>query len=303
MTALLLSQLAAGIKGRLIGADLPISALRRLDEASHSDLGVVLRPQDLRALPTTQASALLLSLKDAAENLDRAPCSVLVVDHPSAALDFILRALNATTKQAPESRGQGCRIHATAIVEDGVVMGDDSVIDAFAVIKKGSRLGHRVHIGPHCVIGAEGFAFYDAEAGPRRLPHFYGAQLGDDVALGAHVCVDAGFLAATQIGCRSKIDNFVQIAHDVTLGTDCLIAAQSGIAGHARIGSGVTIGGQVGVAPFVRIGDGARLSAQAGIARDFEAFSVASGTPAMPHMDYLRANAVVKRMSRPLNFK
>jgi UDP-3-O-[3-hydroxymyristoyl] glucosamine N-acyltransferase len=117
------------------------------------------------------------------------------------------------------------------------------------------------------------------------------------------VCVDAGFLATTQIGARTKIDNLVQIAHDVSIGDNCLIAAQSGIAGHARIGDGVTIGGQVGIAPFVRIGDGARLSARAAVASDVDAHAILSGSPAMAHMDFLRANAVVKRMSRPLNFK
>jgi UDP-3-O-[3-hydroxymyristoyl] glucosamine N-acyltransferase len=160
-----------------------------------------------------------------------------------------------------------------------------------------------VVLEPGCVVGSDGFGFaFDPEgeagSGPRhyKVPQVGTVIVEDDVELGANVCVDRATLGATVIGRGVKVDNLVQIAHNVRVGPLSLLIAQVGIAGSTRLGAGVIAAGQVGIVGHVSIGDGAKLGAQSGIMSDVEAGAVLMGSPAVGKSEHLRQQALIRRL-------
>jgi UDP-3-O-[3-hydroxymyristoyl] glucosamine N-acyltransferase len=193
--------------------------------------------------------------------------------------------------------GAGSRIGALCFVGDGVVVGAGCVLSPGAIVLHGVTLGERVLIGPGSVVGDDGFVF--APAGTQNLPvrHAAAVVIGDDVELGANVCVDRGLLRDTRIGARTKIDNLAQVAHDVVIGADVVIIAQVGIAGFATIGDQVALAGQAGVNPHVRVAPRVRVGGQAGVVNDVDVDgAVVSGTPAFAHHDWLKSMARFKTL-------
>jgi UDP-3-O-[3-hydroxymyristoyl] glucosamine N-acyltransferase len=181
------------------------------------------------------------------------------------------------------------------VVEDDVVVGAGTTLGPHVVLRRGVHIGARVRIGSGCVIGDEGFVFA-SDGTP--VPHVASVIVDDDVWLGANVCIDRGLLRDTRVGARSRIDNLVQVAHDVVIGSDVVIAALVGIAGHATIGAGASLAGQAGIGPHVRLAPRVRVGGQAGVTTDVvDEGAAVSGTPAFPHRDWLKATA---RSRRPL---
>ena len=186
--------------------------------------------------------------------------------------------------------GRGATIGARTILFPGVVVGERCVV------------GNRCTLQPGAVLGGDGFGFaFDMEgdgSGPRHLkvPQSGIAELEDDVELGANSCVDRATLGRTLIRRGAKIDNLVQLAHNVEIGPLSLIAAQSGISGSTKVGMGVAMGGQVGLVGHLTIGDGARFGAKAGVHNDVPAGEVYSGYPATLHRDWLRESAAVRAL-------
>jgi UDP-3-O-[3-hydroxymyristoyl] glucosamine N-acyltransferase len=174
------------------------------------------------------------------------------------------------------------------------------------VVRERCVIGDRVILQPGCVIGSDGFGFAFDPAGEGKGPrHFKVPQSGtviveDDVELGANTCVDRATLGATRIGRGAKIDNLVQIAHNVEVGPLSLIVAQVGIAGSTKLGMGVVAAGQVGIVGHVEIGDGVKFGAQSGVIGDVPAGETYSGTPARPHAEWLKAQAAMPRISDAL---
>ena len=193
--------------------------------------------------------------------------------------------------------GPRCLIGPGATIGAGVVVGPDCRIGSHASITH-SILGARVYIYPGARIGQEGFGFDITEAGFVTIPQLGGVILGDDVEVGANSTIDRGTLRDTVIGSGTRLDNLVQVAHNVHIGRYCAIAAQCGIAGSVEIGDFVVMGGQAGIAPHVTVGSKARIGAQAGVMSDIEEGAIVVGSPARPRSEFFREIVTLKKQAR-----
>lgn len=190
----------------------------------------------------------------------------------------------------------GVRIAPGAVVLAGAVIGANSIVEPNAVIYGRVVLGARVRVGASAVIGRPGFGWAIGPSGAmRRMPQLGGVIVEDDVEIGPLCTIDSGTLAPTRIERGARLDAHVHIAHNVTVGAGCLIAAQSGFAGSVQVGRGVLVGGQVGVADHVTIGDGARLAAKSGVIGDIPAGGTVAGYPAVERSRWLRGMARLLR--------
>ncbi len=195
--------------------------------------------------------------------------------------------------------GEGCEISPFAVVETGAQLGDECRIGSHAIVCGGTHLGNRVTLKPGARVGTPGFAFASqGSAGHLHVSHVGGCYVEDDVEIGANSTVDRGSIGDTVIGAGTKIDNLVQVAHNVRIGERCLIMAQVGLAGSTIIEDDVMIAGQAGLAGHLAVGRAAKIAAQAGVIGDVAAGSTVSGYPARPHRDVLRQAAALKRLAR-----
>jgi len=178
--------------------------------------------------------------------------------------------------------GARVRLHALVHVGAGVEIGDDSVLYPHVSLREGVRLGRRVIIHAGAVLGADGFGFAFDGAAHRKIPQVGGVLIEDDVEIGANTTIDRATFGDTIVRRGTKIDNLVQIGHNVLVGEHSLLVAQAGVSGSSRLGRGVILAGQVGVADHVTIGDGVIVGAQAGVPSDLAAGDKVLGTPARP---------------------
>lgn len=193
--------------------------------------------------------------------------------------------------------GDGAVIGSHCHLGDGVAVGADSVLMPHVTLYSGTSLGARVIIHSGARIGSDGFGYVFAQGSHRKIPHVGRCIVEDDVEIGANTTIDRGSIDDTVIGAGTKVDNLVQVAHNVRIGRLCLIMAQVGIAGSVRVGDGCVLAGQVGVSGHHVIGAGARLAAQAGVFGDIPAGETWSGYPARPHREALRAHAALFKLS------
>jgi len=184
--------------------------------------------------------------------------------------------------------GARTRVHALAYVGLGAEIGEDSVIGPHVVVLERVRVGRRVILHPGVVLGADGFGYMRDGASYRKIPQVGTVVIEDDVEIGANATVDRATLGATIVRRGAKIDNLVQVAHNVEIGEHSVVAAQAGVAGSSRVGRDVVLGGQAGVADHVTIGDGAMLSAQAGVTQDVPAGAKLAGTWGRPALQARR---------------
>jgi UDP-3-O-[3-hydroxymyristoyl] glucosamine N-acyltransferase len=197
--------------------------------------------------------------------------------------------------------GDRSRIRAGAVVADGAVIGADCDIHSGVVIRERVRLGDRVIIHAGSVVGSDGFGYLPGEQGPEKIPQLGTVDIGDDAELGACVTVDRARFGATRIGRKVKIDNLVQIAHNVQIGEGTIIVSQAAIAGSARIGRGCVIAGQAAIDGHLVIGDGARIAAKAGVTKDMPPGADYSGYPALEHRADLKQQAGLRRIDEILD--
>ncbi|MCH7485981.1 MAG: UDP-3-O-(3-hydroxymyristoyl)glucosamine N-acyltransferase [Proteobacteria bacterium] len=193
--------------------------------------------------------------------------------------------------------GHRCHIGAHAVIGEGVVLGDDCLIGPSASLAC-ALVGKRVIIHAGACIGQDGFGFAPGAQGHLKVPQLGRVIIEDDVEIGANTTIDRGTGPDTVIGEGAKIDNLVQIAHNVRVGRGCMMAAQVGISGSTTVGDFSMIGGQAGFAGHLRIGDGTRIAAQSGLMRDVEAGSTVGGSPAVPMRQWLRGVARLERMAK-----
>lgn len=197
----------------------------------------------------------------------------------------------------PEARiGNGCTVHAGVFIGRGTVLGADCVLWANAVVRDGCRLGDRVTLHPCAVIGADGFGYYLKNGSLHKVPHTGGVVLEDDVEVGACACVDRSKFGDTIVGRGTKIDNLVQIAHNVRIGPNCVLAGQAGVAGSTKIGSGCSLGGMVGIIDNLVVGDGASIGAGSLVTRNIEAGQAVTGWPVQEVAKALRSQALIARL-------
>lgn len=194
--------------------------------------------------------------------------------------------------------GDRVRIDAHCVVGDGVEIGDDSRLFPHVTLYMGAALGSRVTVHAGVRIASDGFGYVQAGGAHQKIPHVGRCVIEDDVEIGANTTIDRGSIDDTVIGRGTKIDNLVQIGHNVRVGQLCVIMAQVGIAGSARVGDGVVLAGQAGIAGHHSIGDGARIAGQAGVFGDVPAGETWSGYPARPHREALRSLAASFKLSR-----
>jgi len=192
--------------------------------------------------------------------------------------------------------GSGSRLDIGVVVEDGAVVGSECHLHSNAVVSHGCRLGDRVTLQAGTIIGSDGFGYAWDGSSHLKIPQVGAVVLEDDVEVGANSCIDRGALGDTVICAGTKIDNLVQIGHNVTIGARSIVVSQVGISGSTTIGRGCQLGGQVGLAGHLNIGDGVRLAAKSGVIGDIAAGQTYAGLPAMPHRAWLKLNAKLRRL-------
>ncbi len=193
--------------------------------------------------------------------------------------------------------GDGSALLPGVVIGRGVSIGRDCILHSGTVVREGCRLGDGVILQPRVVIGSDGFGFApDLAGGLLKITQAGGVRLEDLVEIGAGSTVDRGTSGDTLLGEGVKIDNLVQIAHNVTIGPWTVIAAQTGISGSTTIGSGCQIGGQVGIVGHLRIGNRVRIGAQSGVTTDLPDGAVVSGYPAREHTLALRIQAAIQKL-------
>jgi len=302
------AEIARAIDGRVEGdAAVIITGVAPIDQARPGDLSFVAQPRYLSYLDTTPAAAVLVDLTtqkipangvvlirvanpyfaflQAAQNFFQPPAPVAGV-HPTAIIGAEVR-LGANVSIGPHS-----------VVEAGCVIGDEARIGAQCYLGRGAQLGNRVQLFPRvhiahgveignnviiqagAVIGSDGFGYIKHEGAYHKIPHVGTVVLEDGVEIGANCTIDRGTFGETRIRRGTKIDNLVQLAHNVEVGEHTVIAAQTGVSGSTKIGSRVTIAGQVGFVGHIEIGDDVTIGAQAGVSKSIPAGLTVWGAPA-----------------------
>jgi UDP-3-O-[3-hydroxymyristoyl] glucosamine N-acyltransferase len=195
--------------------------------------------------------------------------------------------------------GRNVRVGAGCVLGDGVRVGDDVELFPRVTVYTGTEIGNRVILHAGVVLGSDGFGYVPGTRGelPRKIPQVGRCLIGDDVEIGANTTVDRGSIDDTVIGPGTKIDNLVQVAHNVRIGARCLIAAMVGIAGSTHIGDDVFLAGQAGLSDHLTIGNRVRVTVQGGVIGDLPDDATVSGYPARNHREYLRAQAALYRLA------
>lgn len=301
-----------------------ISGLASLDDANPGDLAFYGNPKYLRAARKSRATAVLVPHGFGEE----IPAIRIWVDNPGAAFATLLPSF------VPPSVVHTPGVHPTAIVHPDAVIGDGVFIGAYAVIEEGAKIGsrtiidahsyigHWAQIGEDChlfprvtirerctlanrvilhsgvVIGADGFGYEFRDGAHQKIPQTGIVQIEDDVEIGANSTVDRARFGRTWIRKGTKIDNLVQIGHNVTIGEHCILCAQVGISGSTRLGNFVTLAGKVGLAGHIEIGDQVIFAAMSAVAKNVPPKSVMFGAPARPIKEYKATYALLKNIHK-----
>jgi UDP-3-O-[3-hydroxymyristoyl] glucosamine N-acyltransferase len=316
-----LAQIHGLVGGELVGSpQATVTSLAGFEEAGPNDLTFVTGDRMLKTSGPIVAGALLTH-----RHLAEIPNPYIVVANPTLAFAQVAkiffcpvappRGIDATVVRGIDTQinsdvsiwpgvtlGDRVRIGARVTLYPGVFVGDDTTIgdDTLlypnVVVREGCTIGARVIIHSGTVIGSDGFGYVQDQGRHYKIPQLGGVVIEDDVELGANVTVDRATLGQTVIMQGTKIDNLVQIAHNVTIGPHSILVSQVGIAGSTRVGHHVMIGGQAGLADHIVIGDHVMIAARAGVNRSLEPNQIVSGAPVMPHEVWVKAQAVIPRL-------
>src|SRR4051812_33417242 len=195
--------------------------------------------------------------------------------------------------------GNNVTIFQNVAIEVGSVIGDDCIIYPNVVIYDGSRIGNRCIIHSGVVIGSDGYGFATQGGKHHKIPQIGIVRIEDDVEVGAGTTIDRAALGETVIGEGTKIDNLVQIGHNVKVGKHCLLVSQVGIAGSTELGDYVAVAGQSGFSGHLKIGNRVQVAAKSAVLDDFPDDSKVMGSPAVPFTEFARRHAVLKKLARP----
>jgi len=311
-----LNEIATLVGGNVIGdGEVLIERIRGIDEAGKGDLTFVANPKYLKKLATTGASAILVSSGQV-----RKGKNLLIVTEPYIALARLLALFHPEEEETggihPNAWIEaGADVCATAVVYPGVhicrgahvedravlypgvfigrdaVVGKDSVLYPNVTIYRRCLIGRRVVLHAGVVIGSDGFGFAGPGKENVKIPQIGYVQIDDEVEIGANTTIDRGALGRTWIQRGVKIDNLVQIAHNVVIGEYSIVVSQVGISGSTRLGKGVMIGGQAGLVGHIQIGDHVMIAAGSGVHKDVSAGQIVAGTPHLPHREWLKVEA------------
>ena len=320
-------QISLTLGGRLIGnADATVHDVAKIETAEAGTLCFLYDEKFVPQLSSTRASVVLISKALYNEELS-SNATLIIVDNARAAMAQLLQAIEAAMRPPHSGIEQPC------FVAEGVSIPQDAYIGAFTYIGKGAKIGNGVQIYPQCyigenveigdgsivyagvkvyynclvgkgcvlhsgvVIGADGFGFEpDANGVLHKVPQIGNVVIEDDVEIGANTCVDRAVMGSTVIGVNSKLDNLVQVGHNVRTGRSNVMCAQVGVAGSTEIGSGNIFAGQVGVAGHITVGDRCVFGAQSGVAGSVKKQGTYMGSPAIDAMLWRRASASFKHL-------
>ncbi|MDQ3652886.1 MAG: UDP-3-O-(3-hydroxymyristoyl)glucosamine N-acyltransferase [Acidobacteriota bacterium] len=317
------AELAALVGGRVAGdCDITIKRVASFERAGECDIAFVEDAKHLKQAQSNRASCLIVPEGGRVEG----KC-VIEVARPKLAFALIAEVLHPPKRRAPSIHstshvaasaelgegvfvganaevgartrvGDGTQILAGAFVGDDVEINRDCVIHPNVVLYDHVTLGDRVILHAGVIIGADGFGYVRAEDGYHKFPQLGTVVIEDDVEIGAHTCVDRGALGETRIGRGTKIDNLVQVAHNVSIGARVVIASQTGISGSTVIEDDAVIGGQVGMGDHARVQKGAVVGSKAGIlpGKIVRAGTVMWGVPVRPLDEYKILNAHFGRL-------
>ena len=316
-----LQQLADLVGGHVSGdPDLEINRVAPIDRAQPGDITFVANPKYLSQLKECRASAVII-----APGIDVPDVPLIVCANPYLAFAKILTFLQASTQQAKgimagamvaESAevdrsvtiypgcvvgeqvkiGAGTVLYPNVVVYDGVTIGKDCILHASSIVREGCVLADRVILQPSAVVGSDGFGFAPDGSRYYKIPQVGIVVLEDDVEVGACSCIDRAALGETRIKRGTKLDNLVQVAHNVEVGEDCILVAQSGFAGSCKIGDHCTFGGQAAVAGHLTIGDNVMVGGRGGATGNVASNQILSGVPLIPHKQWLRATMTLPKL-------
>jgi len=316
-----LAELATRVGGMVVGnGERVLAGIRPLDEASPEHLSFYHNRRYLDAARASRAGALLVADPGPFAGRDLLVCAdpyaafaellkvfhpqtpIPAGVHPNAVVAASARIAAGVSVGATAVVGERAVIGERAVLGPGAVVGDDAEVGADTVLHPHVIVEPRCRIGARCilhagvVIGSDGYGFATVGGVHHKVPQVGIVVVEDDVELGANVCVDRATLGETRIGRGTKVDNLVQIGHNVRIGEHCLLVAQAAIAGSARLGHHVVMAGQSGVGGHLHLGDGTQVTAKAGVLADTAPGEVVSGMPSRPQREFLQAMANLYRL-------
>ncbi|CAG0999616.1 UDP-3-O-[3-hydroxymyristoyl] glucosamine N-acyltransferase [Myxococcaceae bacterium] len=305
--------------------DVEVAGVGPLDGADASELSFVRSDAWAHLLATTRAAAVVVpegvdtgarpSIVSPNPGLDFARAVSILLPphrpaagvHPTACVDPQAEVDSSASIGPLCSVGAGARIgprsvlHAGVHVYPGVRIGADSTLHAGCVVREHTEIGDRVTLQPAVAVGGDGFGYaIDAQGGLQKVPQVGRVVIEDDVEIGAHTTVDRATLGVTRVRRGAKIDNLVMIAHNCDVGEDCVVVAQSGVAGSTKLGRGAILMAQVGVAGHLTIGERAFLAARSGVHRDIDAGARVFGAPPMEERRWHRVMSALGRLPEAL---
>lgn len=193
--------------------------------------------------------------------------------------------------------GNNTKIYPNAYIGDDVTIGDNCIIHPGVKIYHDCKLGNHIIIHAGTVVGSDGFGFApQADGSFKKIPQIGNVVIEDNVEIGANATIDRATIGSTLIKAGAKLDNLIQIGHNVEIGHSTVIAAQAGVSGSTKIGNGVLIGGQAGIVGHIQLGDGSKVNAQSGVSKSIEAGKAVTGSPAHDYTSALRSQAVSRKL-------
>ena len=322
------SQIGEILQGTIEGdATVCVDRLAKIEEATEGSITFLANPKYTHYIYTTGASIVIVS-KDFVPSAP-VPATMIRVEDPytsyTTLLEFYenyLKSLKSGIEQpsfqaSDLKMGQNVYLGAFSYIGEGVVLGDDVKIypqvyigdhvkiGRGTVIYAGARIYRDTQIGADCIVhagavlGADGFGFApQADGSYKKIPQTGNVVLEDCVEIGANTTVDRSTMGSTVIRKGTKLDNLIQIAHNVEVGQNTAIAAQTGVAGSSKIGAGCIIGGQVGIAGHLHIGDRTTIAAQSGVIADVAAGATVMGSPSFDHKEYVKSYVVFRKLPK-----
>ena len=316
-----LKELADRVGGKISGdPEVEITGVSGIDEAGEGEITYFADKRLIGKLESSKASAVILK-----KEIEGLKASMLVADNPQLVFAKVLEVFYGKPYKSSGisdkaiigenvnigddvsiypsayigsnvTLGARVTISPGAYIGDEVLIDDDSYIHPNVTIREKVKLGKNVTVHAGSVIGCDGFGYVFEKGTHHKIPQVGGVIIEDDVEIGANVIIDRATVGNTIIGAGTKIDNLVQIAHNVKVGKKCIIIAQVGISGSVEIGDGAILAGKVGVRDHIKIGSGAIIGAGSGVSGDIPDKQVYSGSPAIPHRTWLRAQSLYAKL-------
>ena len=319
-----LAEIAKIISGEVVGdKNLIVTGFSGIQDAKEGDITFLANPKYISLSKKTKATVIITS-----RDIKIPGKSIIRTDNPSLAFSDLIVAMSGDSMHPFKG------VHKSAFIGDDCIIGKNVSIGPFAIIENeakigdntiiygGSYVGYQTAIGKDCliypnitirervfigdrvilhsgtVIGSDGFGYVPIEGRHKKIPQVGTVKIEDDVEIGANVTIDRARFDQTVIGKGTKIDNLVQVAHNVVMGENCIIISQVGISGSCNIGKGAILAGQVGTAGHIKIGEGAVIFSRSVATKSIPAFAQVLGYPARPHKEAKRIHAHTQRLPR-----